>query len=338
MIKKIIMIFFVSVLMLGVAGCSNVKNKKDSEPYLNKKDSEGYLIGTSNKEDKSKLQVKIIIEKINIRKKANTSLPKIGIVKKDSIFDVLSHSTDEKYIWFEIETDNKIRGYIASEIDNPYIEINEDRDLLPPKIEPFDEILTVNYRTEIQKSIEEKIRYSDLKDNNAIMTFDVNYDDKEFNNVFPTTIKVTDSSNNSSSITIKVKISLEQYMKDGTFVTYNEMKSLQQKAKSLCSKYGLNPWDNAIGCIGDFSSIQISIANYSGTTRIGFSIYPFCNYDENLVSNHCVDENQNIISHDLISSQLKSLEDKWLPKYRNYLNDVKEVTGYNLHDLSWNPE
>lgn len=116
------------------------------------------------------------------------------------------------------------------------------------------------------------------------------------------------------------------------------MKSLQQKAKSLCSKYGLKPWDNVIGCIGDFSSIQILIANYSGTTRIGFSIYPFCNYDENLVSNHCVDENQNIISHDLISSQLKSLEDKWLPKYRNYLNDVKEVTGYNLHDLSWNPE
>jgi serine/threonine protein kinase len=74
------------------------------------------LKSQSNEIDSSKKQIEIVTEYINIRKRANTTSEKIGMVYKGEIFTVLSEKkTSGKRIWYYIETENGIKGYIASE-------------------------------------------------------------------------------------------------------------------------------------------------------------------------------------------------------------------------------
>lgn len=329
--KKIIILFVLLLITLTLlTGC---KGKKINITSL--KDEDGYLIGTSNKKNADELQIKIIIDKVNIRKKATVNSDKIGVVKKGAIFTVLEYKKDNKFIWYRVETKNKIKGYIASDIENPYVETTKEIDYINPTINIKTEQITVENRNEIEQKIMENIEYKDNMDENPKCEYEVDYN-RTNTFVYEINIKVTDESSNITTSKMSVKITGEKQVSTGKWITYNDMINHQKKAKSLCYKYGLIPWEDAIGCISNDGIHNIMVANYTGTTRIGFyRPFTYCNYDKDLNISYCEDGNGNSITHELISDNLKTLENQWLPKFKNYKKEVLETTGYDLYDLTW---
>ncbi len=324
--KKVLSILLVIIILTG---CS-IKNP------IEKKDKDGFPIGTSNKEDNTKFQVKVIIEKINVRVEPKVSSNKRAIVEKDSIFDVLDYSTDNKYIWFKIKTNNNISGYIASEIKNPYVEMNRELDVVPPELTITNKQLDVETRSKAEEAILKNINVKDDNDGNPKVEYNIDY--KGNNNfIFDVQVVVTDSSNNSSKDSFRIRFTGEKHISEDRWLTYKELVNKQKQAKNLCSKYGLSAWKDAIGCILNSDVYDIMIANYTGTTRIGYyDPFTYCNYDKDFKPSLCSDGKGNDgISHDLMPSKFKTLESKWLPKFKNYLDDVKKTTGFDLYELAW---
>ena len=318
--KIIIIIIFVFVLCLS--GCSL---EGDNETI---KDKDGFPIGTSNKENNDILQVKVIIEKINIRQESTVNSDKVGIVEKGTILDVIDYKMDEKYIWFKIKTGNNLKGYIASEKESPYVDVNKEIDVVPPEISVKENKIIVNNRTEIEKSIVSNVTYKDDKDLNPKMNYSVDYKNKIGKFQYVVKVIVTDSSNNSSITEFNVEITGEKQMNDGNWITYQELVDKQNQAKSLCYKYGLKPFTNGLrGC-------------YNGSVFVEGSPYIVlsserCFYNTNFEPTDCSDLNGNSVSHDLMSSNFKAIENKWKEKIKNYYMDVKNNTGYELGELLW---
>ncbi len=326
--KSLLIIILTFVICLS--GCNIIENKEL------KKDKDGFPIGTSNKENESIFQVKVIIDKINIREDSKVSSNKVGVVEKNTILDVLDYTVDKKYIWFKIKTGNNLNGYIASEIESPYVSMNRDIDVLPPELTIHEKTISVESRAKLEDAIKNNISYKDDKDLQPTFNYKVNYEKEVSKFVYNVEIMVIDSSNNEIKDEFRVKITNEKQVGNNRWITYKEMVNKQQQAKSLCSSYGLTAWKDAIGCISNDGKHDISIANYTGTTRIGFyEPFEFCNYDEDLKAVYCEDGKGNNISHDLISNKLKNLENSWLPKFKKYMNAVKDKTGYDLYELTW---
>lgn len=98
MIKKRLLISFLLLSIVSITGCSNnIKNQ-------------------SNDRNENASQIEIINEYINIRKEKSIDSDVIGKVYKGEIYTVIS-SDDSANKWIEIETTNKIHGYISG-IDN----------------------------------------------------------------------------------------------------------------------------------------------------------------------------------------------------------------------------
>ncbi len=318
--NKIFLILIIFIICLS--GCNlSIRNQT-------KKDKDGFPIGTSNKENSDVLQVKVIIEKVNIRQKAKVNSNKVGIVKKGTILDVIKYETDNKYVWFKIKTGNHLEGYIASEKESPYVEINQEIDYLPPEITVKEEKISVNNRTELENTINGNVAYKDNIDQNPKLTYDIDYKKKFAKFQYIVEVMVTDSSNNSSSEEFKVEITGEKQMDDGVWLTYQDLINKQEQAKSLCYKYGLEPFNNGLrGC-------------YNGTIMIESSPYIVlsaerCFYNTNMEPADCTDSNGNTVSHDLMSSYFKSIENQWSDKVKSYYADVKNATGYELSELTW---
>ena len=106
-ISRVIKIMLALIFVMGLL-FFGYKNRYKIKRIFNKPNttSNGLLIGTPNKEDETKLQVKVNIQKINIRESTNSKSKKLGIVQKDSIFTVLDYKADKKYIWIHIKTNN----------------------------------------------------------------------------------------------------------------------------------------------------------------------------------------------------------------------------------------
>lgn len=103
--KKIILIFILLIITIGLSGLLIYKNKSSD-----KKEEE---ILQTNKRDESVAQVEITNEYINIRKENNSEAELLGKVYKGEIYTILETKEDEYYNWCLIETDNGIKGYIA---------------------------------------------------------------------------------------------------------------------------------------------------------------------------------------------------------------------------------
>ncbi len=327
--KKVIRILSLFLVIISICGCND---KKDE---LKGKDEEGYTIGISNVEDSYKTQIKVLIDKINIREEADVNSNKIGVVQKDSVFDVIQYKADKKYIWFKIKTSNNITGYIASEIDNPYVKVNKDIDYFPPTLNIKKENISISLRTDADKARKDNIEYKDEKDPEPKMEYNIDYLNNKGNKKYLVSVTITDSSNNQISDTFVIEITGEKQMKDSSWLTYNEMVKKQNQARQLCYEYNMEPWDDAIGCKQYANDLNLLLANGSGTTRIG-SNGEFCDYDiSTLKTTGCQDRGGNIISYELISQSLKNLESTWLPKYEKYKQDVKITTGYDFLELIW---
>lgn len=208
-ISRVIKIMLALIFVMGLL-FFGYKNRYKIKRIFNKPNttSNGLLIGTPNKEDETKLQVKVNIQKINIRESTNSKSKKLGIVQKDSIFTVLDYKADNKYIWIHIKTNNNIDGYIATEIKNPYVLfLNGEIDIESPTLKLLVTTLTIKNIDDLSIDlIKEKIEATD-NSGNVEIDYSIDYDNPVATNRYRMTITATDSSNNSTSKAMVLEIS-----------------------------------------------------------------------------------------------------------------------------------
>lgn len=113
--KKIILIIILSIITLGLTGLLVYRNMDKEE-----------VIVQSNDRDETLEQFKVTNEYINIRKENNTESDILGKVYKDEIYTVLEKQEDEYYVWYLIETNTEIKGYVAVQYEEEsYVELLE---------------------------------------------------------------------------------------------------------------------------------------------------------------------------------------------------------------------
>lgn len=108
--KKIIMIIILFVITLGLTGLLIYRNNDKTEE----------VIVQSNERDETKEQFKVTNEYINIRKENDSQSESLGKVYKDEIYTVLDKKEDEHYLWYQIETSNGIKGYVAAKYEEDF--------------------------------------------------------------------------------------------------------------------------------------------------------------------------------------------------------------------------
>ncbi len=106
MLKKVMLLSFLLLLFVSITGCNNLNNQ-------------------SNYRNENISQIEIINDYINIRKEKSTNSEVIGKVYKGEIYTIIS-SDDSSNKWIEIETSNKIHGYISGV--NNYVKYIESVD------------------------------------------------------------------------------------------------------------------------------------------------------------------------------------------------------------------
>lgn len=118
-ITLLIIIIILSILLIN-----NYKEKK-------------YIDNQTNQRDSSLAQIEIITDYINIRENKNTNSTIIGKVYKGEIYTIISEDKESSYNWYEIQTNNNLKGFIAGknndvnyvkilEIDNNNLENNSE--------------------------------------------------------------------------------------------------------------------------------------------------------------------------------------------------------------------
>jgi len=94
-----------------------------------------YYINQSNDRDENKKQIKILVDKINIRTEANELSLDIGDVFLDEIYTVLEVIDGEIYTWYKITTNTNITGFVANKKDESWIQLLEEKKetIIPPE-------------------------------------------------------------------------------------------------------------------------------------------------------------------------------------------------------------
>lgn len=102
----------------------------------------------SNERDFSVLQVRVIVDSINIRSENNVESNILGTVYKDEIYTVLSIDYKSPYHFYEIETRDGTRGFIAGVSQGvEYVEELIPGDFIRPDEEPTNNEVTENKNT-----------------------------------------------------------------------------------------------------------------------------------------------------------------------------------------------
>lgn len=101
------------------------KNNQYINPrkYANGEVVTNYL---SNEINKNKNQIKILVQQINIREKADEKSKDIGDVFYNEYYDVLEIIDTTNYIWYKIKNNNGITGYVASLKNGKWVEYIEN--------------------------------------------------------------------------------------------------------------------------------------------------------------------------------------------------------------------
>ncbi|MDD2469776.1 MAG: peptidoglycan DD-metalloendopeptidase family protein [Bacilli bacterium] len=90
--------------------------------------------------DNSKKQIKVIVDKINIRLKPSVNSSDIGNVYSDEIYDVLGITEDEKYIWYHIKTNLEVSGYIANEKGQSWLTVINEGENIMKEVKEVDQL------------------------------------------------------------------------------------------------------------------------------------------------------------------------------------------------------
>lgn len=314
-------IIFLLLILMCTTGCSFANRDKD-----------GSLIGISNESSTDLFQVKVIIDSINIREHPRADSNKLGVVVKDSIYTVLDVISDDNYYWFHIKTNNNIEGYIASNMNDPYVEyINRDYvDITKPIITIDKDNIDVSVRSDINDDfVHSHVQYSDDYDKNPKFEYEINFDDGY--GPYYLNVKVTDESGNSNEAKILITVVDERKMKDNKWLTYNEFIALQNKATTICQKYTGNYQSTYNECEKEYAFVL-----YPNEVRVYGPNYDscYCLYDLNFNAIECSD-NGNNVSYNLIKSKIQPYENKYFPTIKKILDETKLATGYEYSELSW---
>lgn len=90
--------------------------------------------------DNSKKQIKIIVDKINIRSNPNVVSSDIGNVYNGEIYDVLGVSEDENYTWYNIKTSLGLTGYVANEKNKNWLIVTKEQEKIEEDVKEVDDI------------------------------------------------------------------------------------------------------------------------------------------------------------------------------------------------------
>jgi len=125
--KKIILIILLLMTVIGLSVLIAYKNNDNS--------SEEEKVIQSNDRDEKKEQFEVINDYINIREENDTKSGILGKVYKGEIYTILDRKEDEYYVWYQIETNTNIKGYVAVK----YLEEVYIKDLEVKEIEDSEE-------------------------------------------------------------------------------------------------------------------------------------------------------------------------------------------------------
>ena len=125
----------------------------------------------SNPRDVNKTQIRIKVKALNIRKEATVDSKDIGTVYQGEIFTVLDRIDNEDYYWYQIKTKQGIKGYLASDRNNEYVEVISglvDRE--PPKI---------IYEKEVLLFVDGKANYDEITCEDNYTKCELSFDDTD---------------------------------------------------------------------------------------------------------------------------------------------------------------
>lgn len=318
--KKILLLLI--LLIMVTTGCRYINNNPN---VSNKK------VGTSN-ELSNNLQIKILNKYINIRKEKSTSSEILGIVKKDSVFNVLDYEKVNNYLWVHIKTNNNIDGYVASNDDNEYYEfINGNVDFTPPTIDITVDTIEVDTFNELTNEyINSIVKYNDDLDKNPKLSYEIEENGVNYYIIF----KVKDKSDNSVEKKVKLVIKNERLASNNEWITYDKVRELRSKFTNIAKKYGdMDTYNILINkCwIMDFYDLT-SISVFTDESWYYGCYYNVYNDEIKVIS--CNDEYGNISYEQMknrIASQEKSAKIAYLK-----IKEEFEKTGYKIGDLNLN--
>lgn len=94
----------------------------------------------TNEIDNSKKQIKIMVDKINIRMEASKDSADIGDVYYGEIYDVLGVIEDDIYTWYNIKTSLGLVGYVANEKGKNWLLVTNEEENIEGDIKEVDEV------------------------------------------------------------------------------------------------------------------------------------------------------------------------------------------------------
>jgi len=326
--KKVLLSFVSLVLLLTLVGCGKINKDNYKEDSFG-----GKIIGVSNPISESKLQIKITNDYINIRKEKSVNSDIIGVVKKNSIFDVIDYEQVGKYFWVHIKTNNNLDGYVASYENNIYYNfINGDIDFIAPKLEINVESINVDSYSKItDEYINSIITYSDDKDQNPKLTYNV----LNQGNYYYLNIEVIDSGNNSTQKRISLNVSKEKLASNGKWIEYSELRDLRKKFLNITRKYGSTEeyiyltnthWKMI------FSDSSTDIYVYSD---MGWYYGCYYNAIGNNIEVKSCNDSAGEVPYDEFKSRIATQERSAKQAYLKIVDEF-EKTGYKISDLFLN--
>ncbi len=199
----------------------------------------GNKIEQSNKIDRTKTQIKVLLKRINVRASADINSEDVGDVYRGEIYTVLSHVETDDFYWYHIKTENNIEGYIASDPNEEYVKvISGFVDRKPPVIKIAKEpIIIVNNKNDF-----EGVTCIDDHTNCSL-----SYVEKETGTI---TFKALDDDKNESTATVnyyKVYDLISEFRDNSTNVYAIFNKSKDEDSYIISANYKLNktiPSDN----------------------------------------------------------------------------------------------
>ena len=315
------------IVVISLTGCGEKKTK------------DGKIIGTSNPASDTKLQIKIIAnDNVDITVEKNIHSDVVGVVQKDSVFDVIDHEQEDTYRWVHIKTDNNLEGYVVSFEGRINFEfINGDIDFLAPKLEiKVDKVEVESYSKITDEYIKSIIEYSDDKDDNPTITYETTpygtqespYDER----IYYLNIKVKDASNNETTKKVRIYVKNEIMASNGKWLSQNQIRNLRKQFLNITRKYGsANGYAALFGTywkIVFFSSrSQVQVFTDNGW----FSGCDFVVVDGKLNAESCYDS-MGSISYEEMHKKISKQEQSALDEYNKIISEF-EKTGYKLSDL-----
>lgn len=87
----------------------------------------------SNTLDKTKRQIQIMVDKINIRSEASETSTDLGDVYNGEVYNILEEVDSQVYIWYKITTNRGLTGFVASKKGESWMKVLEiNSDNTPP--------------------------------------------------------------------------------------------------------------------------------------------------------------------------------------------------------------